>query len=172
MKAISSQFFFIFGTHFLTFSEGFIQTPHISQWNVSWGWGFVSLWKHRPTRWFRKFLTFSHMISVFIQPNWLYLGLKTRLVWKKDWIHVRKCRNFANSSCRPRFYFVVKTSADNMIWQIFDIFSHEFNRYSSQLTLFRPKNSIGLRKDWIHVRKCQNLRNHLVGRRFHNESKP
>ena len=28
--------------------------------------------KHRPTRWFRKFLTFSHINSVFFQPNWVF----------------------------------------------------------------------------------------------------
>ena len=57
--------------------------------------------------------------------------------------------------CFPRFCFVVKRSADNMISQIFDIFSHDFSLFSTQLTLFRSKSSIGLKKDWIHVRKCQ-----------------
>ena len=52
-----------------------------------------------------------------------------------------------------RFCFVVKTSADKMILQIFDIFSHELCLLSTQLTLFRLKNSIGLKKDWIRVRK-------------------
>ena len=41
---------------------------------------------------------------------------------------------------------VVKTSADNVISQILDIFSHELGLFSTQLTLFRPKNSIGLKK--------------------------
>ena len=43
-----------------------IMSPTPSQWNVFQG--FVSLWKRQPTRWFHKF---SHMISVFFQPNWL-----------------------------------------------------------------------------------------------------
>ena len=49
--------------------------------------------------------------------------------------------------CFLRFCFAVKTSADKMILQIFDIFSHDFSLFSTQLTLFRPKNSIGLKKD-------------------------
>ena len=33
--------------------------------------------------------------------------------------------------------------------------------------------SIGLKKDWIHVRiYVKNLQNNFVGRRFHNETKP
>ena len=59
--------------------------------------------------------------------------------------------------CFRRFCFVEKRSTDNVIWQIFDIFSHEFSLFSTQLTLFRPKNSTGSKKDWIHVRKCQKL---------------
>ena len=39
------------------------------------------------------------------------------------------------------------TSADKMISRTFDIFSHEFCLFSTQLTLFRPKNSFGLKKD-------------------------
>ena len=58
-----------------------------------------------------------------------------------------------------RFCFVVKTSADKMIWQIFDNFSHDFSLFSTQLTLFSPKNSIGVKKDWIHVRKGQKFAN-------------
>ena len=42
-----------------------------------------------------------------------------------------------------------------MILQIFDIFTNEFSLFSTQLTLYRLKNSIGLKKDWNHVRKCQ-----------------
>ena len=30
-----------------------------------------------------------------------------------------------------------------------------FQYFSTQLTLFSPKSSIGLKKDWIHVRKCE-----------------
>jgi len=45
--------------------------------------------------------------------------------------------------CFPRFCFVVKRSADKMILQIFDIFSHDFSLFSTQMTLFGSKNSIG-----------------------------
>ena len=54
--------------------------------------------------------------------------------------------------CFPSFCFVVKTSADKVIshiFDIFDIFSHDFSLFSTQLTLFRPKNSIGLKKTEI-----------------------
>ena len=33
--------------------------------------------------------------------------------------------------------------------------SHDFSLFPTQLTLFRPKNSIGLKNNWIYVRKCQ-----------------
>ena len=75
--------------------------------------------------------------------------------WKKPGIKCKKSQKFAKSSCRSTFCFVAKTSADNVILQIFDIFSHDFSLFSTRLTLFRHKNSIGLKKDWIHVRKCQ-----------------
>ena len=39
-----------------------------------------------------------------------------------------------------RFYFVVKTSADNVIWQIFCIFSHDFSLF------FKPIEFLGLYK--------------------------
>ena len=47
----------------------------IAQWNVFQG--FVSLWKRRPTRWFCQFLTFSHINSVFFQPNWVFRPQKS-----------------------------------------------------------------------------------------------
>ena len=76
------------------------------------------------------------------------------------------------------FVLVVKTSADKMVLQILDIFSHDFSLFSTQLTLFRPQNSIGLKKGWIHVRKCQKFaksscrlifsqRNKTLGKTFH-----
>ena len=48
--------------------------------------------------------------------------------------------------CFPRFCFDVKTSADKMILHIFDLFSHEFSLFSTQLTFLRPNNSIGFEK--------------------------
>ena len=53
-----------------------------AQWNVSQG--FVSLWKHRPTRWFFKFLTFSHMNFVFFHINWVFRPKK-----KVNWVEKR-----------------------------------------------------------------------------------
>ena len=52
--------------------------------------------KHQPLRWFCKFLTFSHMNSGFFQTNWLYLGLKTQLVWKKTEIMWENVKNLQN----------------------------------------------------------------------------
>ena len=43
--------------------------------------------------------------------------------------------------CFPSFCFVVKTSNDKLILQIFDIFSHDFSLFSTQLTLYKPKNA-------------------------------
>ena len=60
------------------------------------------MWKQRPTRWFCQFLTFSHMISVSFQPNWLYLGLKTHLAWKKTefmWENVKNLQNHLVGRC-------------------------------------------------------------------------
>ena len=54
--------------------------------------------------------------------------------------------NLGTVECFARFCFVVKTSADKMILQICDIFSYDFSLFSIQLTLFRPKNSIGFKK--------------------------
>ena len=42
------------------------------------------------------------MYSVFFQPNWLYLGLKTQLVWKKIkfmWENVKNLRNHLVGRC-------------------------------------------------------------------------
>ena len=68
--------------------------------------------------------------------------------------------------------FVVKTSTDKMILQIFYIFSHECSLFSTQLTLFRLKNSIGLKKTEFMWENVKNLQNHDVGRRFRKETKP
>ena len=73
----------------------------LARWNVSQG--FVSLWKCRPTKWFCKFWTISHMNLVFfIQPIGFLGPNKVNRV-EKDWNHVRKCQKFAKSLCRPRF---------------------------------------------------------------------
>ena len=79
----------------------------------------------------------------------------TKTCWKREresrFQYCQQC----TVECFSRLCFVVKTSADKMILHIFDIFSHDFSHFSTQLTLFRPKNSIGLKKDWNHVRNCQ-----------------
>ena len=57
---------------------------------------FYKWTKRRPTTRFGKFLTFSHIISVFFQPSWLYLGLKTQLTRKKTefmWENVKNLKN-------------------------------------------------------------------------------
>ena len=52
--------------------------------------------------------------------------------------------------CFLRFCFVVKTLTDNVILQIFDIFTHELCLFFIKLTLLRHRNSIELKKDSIH----------------------
>ena len=84
---------------------------------------FVSLWKRRPTTWFGKFLTFSHMNSVFFQPNWVFI-----LHWvEKRLKSCEKMSKICKIMFSPTFCFVVKTSADNIISRFFDTFSHEFS---------------------------------------------
>ena len=39
-----------------------------------------------------------------------------------------------------------KTSADNAIWQFFDIFTHELSLFSTQLSFYALIKSIGLEK--------------------------
>ena len=53
--------------------------PIYAQWNVSQG--YVSMWKRRPITWFWKFLTFSHMNSVFFQTNWVFRLKLNQLGW-------------------------------------------------------------------------------------------
>ena len=53
----------------------------------------------------------------------------------KIWSHVLNLKKkHCTVGCFPRFCFVVKTSADNVILQIFDIFSHEFSLFSTHLS--------------------------------------
>ncbi len=52
--------------------------------------------KCRPTRWFCKFLTFSHTNAVFFQPNWLFSGLKSQLVLKKTQFMWENVKNLPN----------------------------------------------------------------------------
>ena len=55
-----------------------------------------------------------------------------------------------------RLCFVVKTSADNVILQIFDISTNELSLFSIQLTLLRHRNSIELKKTQF---VCENVKN-------------
>ena len=57
--------------------------------------------------------------------------------------------------CFLRFSFVLKTSADNVIFKFFYIFTNELSLFSIQLTLLKQRNSIELKKDLIHWWKCQ-----------------
>ena len=93
--------------------------------------------------WFCKFLTFSYMISVFFPPNWLFTGLKNQLVWKKTGIMLENVTNLQN-----------RVVGRTLILQIFDIILHDFSLFSTQLTLFRPKNSIGLKK---RLNSCEKM---------------
>ena len=91
----------------------------IAQWNVSQG--CVSVWKRRPTIWFHKFLTFSHMISVFFQFNWLYLG---QLVWKKTqfmWENVKNLQNHLIGRCFHRQTNPLRNISlcSEVAWQLF-----------------------------------------------------
>ena len=80
-----------------------------------------------------------------------------------DCIHYRKvlvfCTNPLDNEIKrllfhrgmfPEVWVIVKTSADNVISQIFDIFTNELSLFSNQLTLLRHRNSIELKIDSIH----------------------
>ena len=56
-----------------------------------------------------------------------------------------------HSGMSLRFCFVVKTSADNVISQIFDIFANKFRLFSTQLSFYALIKSIELQKDSIHM---------------------
>ena len=55
----------------------------------------------------------------------------------------------------PQVLFRCENVGRQRDFEIFDIFLNDLSLFSTQFTLFRPKNSIGLKKDWSHVRKCQ-----------------
>ncbi len=76
-------------------------------------------------------------------------------VFSKCTMYPKKESRPCTVECFPRFCFVVKTSTDKMIWQIFDIFSHEYSLFANQLRFWAQIKSIGLKKDRIHLRKCQ-----------------
>ena len=64
-----------------------------------------------------------------------------------DIILLMNANHLYTVECFAMFCFVVKTSADKMISQFFDIFLHDFSLFFNIiLTLFRPKISIGLKK--------------------------
>ena len=57
----------------------------------------------------------------------------------KTYLHPRNRSRPLCSGMFSEVWFLVKMSADNVISQIFDIFSPDFSLFSAQLTLFRPK---------------------------------
>ena len=83
----------------------------------------------RPTfsQW-QFFLFKSNSIDFFA----CFLSLKKSIGLKKDSFHWWKRQKFAKSRCRPTFSQRNKTSADNMIWQIFDIFTNKLSLFSTQ----------------------------------------
>ena len=90
----------------------------IAQWNFFWG--FVSLWKCRPTTWFPKIGTFSPMNWVFFQSNWLYQGLETQLSWKKTQFMCENVKNLQNHVDGRRFH------NDTKLWKTFHCVNSDF----------------------------------------------
>ena len=74
--------------------------------------------------------------------------------------------------CFPRFCFVVKTSADKMILPNFDIFSHDFSFFQPNWHYLGLKTQLVWKKTAFMLENVKNLQNHVVGRRFHNDTKP
>ena len=58
-----------------------------------------------------------------------------------------------------------------MIWWYFDIFTNELSLFSTQLTLYRHSNSNELKKDSIHVWKCQKFAKSCCRPTFSQRSK-
>ena len=50
--------------------------------------------------------------------------------------------NKAQWNVSQGFVSLVKTSADKVIWQFFDIFSHDFSLFSTKLTYFGLKTQL------------------------------
>ena len=65
-----------------------------AQWNIFQS--FVLLWKHRPTTWFRNFLTLSPMNWVSLQLNWVSMPLLSQLSWKKNQFICENVKNLRN----------------------------------------------------------------------------
>ena len=91
------------------------------------GRGFVLLWKHRPTRWFCKFLTFSHMISIFFQTNWVFRPKLSQFGWKKtefmwenvkNWLYHLVGRSFHNETKPWKTFHCAETRKNILIVQI------------------------------------------------------
>ena len=81
----------------------------------------------------------SHEFSLFFKPI-EFLGL-----YKVNWVEKRlKSCEKMSKVCEIT---LSKTSTDNVILQIFDIFSPDFSLFSTHLTFYRLKNSIGSKKD-------------------------
>ena len=93
---------------------------------------------------------FTKKLSLFSTQLSFY-ALRKSIGLKKDSIHVWKCQKFAKSRCRPMFLQQNTTSADNVISQIFDIFTKKLSLFSTQLSFYALIKSIGLKKDSIHV---------------------
>ena len=75
--------------------------------------------------------------------------------------------------CFLRFCFVVKTSADNVILPIFDIFTYELSLFSTQLSFYALIKSIGLEKRLNSLVKMSKIcQITLSADVFDNESKP
>ena len=135
-------------------------------WNHVVGRHFVSLWKCRPIMWFRKFMTFSHMISVFFQANWLYQGLKTQLVWKKTEIMWENVKNLWNRVVGRRFHNETKCRPTTWFGN-FLTFSHMISVFFQPNWLYLGlKTQLVWKKTNIMWENVKKLRNHVVGWRF------
>ena len=64
------------------------------------------------------------MISVFLQPNWLYFGLKTQLAWKKTEFMQENVKSLWNHVVGRRFSQRNKTSGNIALCNFFEKFQH------------------------------------------------
>ena len=149
-----------FGWHSSTFFDNFPPTLRLEQ---VWGED-VSVNFDASTAPSTQILTLCHVFKkhFFTTPTlpvcfffFLLIGAKSLECYKRTPLKLsqyvsngRLLQSTVESFLR--FSFVVKTSADKVILQIFDIFTNEWSHFSTQLILLRQKNSIELKKESVH----------------------
>ena len=130
--------------------------------------GFIPQIQQKLSRFLLLPLPHGHSLHVHVRQGWkrahspqrshqchlYHLGKDKWAPGSLWWVLCQKRSHCSSRTFTPkaqwnvilRFGFVVKTSADNVILQIFDIFSHELSLFSTQLSFYALTKSIRLIK--------------------------